>query len=237
MKDVIVSFASKGREPYNQYLLRLIDSCIEHWKGDLLIYSPDHQLTEYRGVTIHRGWPQPKGIQSFTHAEMPYQFKTALIQEAIEKGYGRVIWLDSSMELKKDLTPLLDAGMFFFENLGHPTWKYISDDAVRMLLIREQVLYHIPQVWGGAFGLDFSNANARYFFDCLKTSSVDGSFREGGSIRPGFIAHRHDQAVMSVLLNQGCPFYELIPYGQILCPPHDKTGEYGTEPYLVCRGL
>jgi hypothetical protein len=251
MKDVIVSFATKGRENYGGMLLRLIDSCIEHWNGDLLIYSPDHELSEYRGVTIHKGWPDPVGMKSYTHQEMPYQFKTALIQEAIELGYERIIWLDSSMQLKKDLTPLLDnseSGIVTFHNLGHPTWKYLSDEAE--LTLKEvgyfgfglknsegdlPELEKIEQIWGGAFMLDLTKLYAFRFFDDLKEFSTNGSFKNGGSVRPGFIAHRHDQSVMSVLLSE-YP-HDMLPYGQILCPPHDRTGEYGTDPYLVCRGL
>lgn len=248
MKDVIVSFATKGRENYNGMLLRLIDSCKEHWKGDLLVCSPDHEFSEYKGVKIHKGWPDPVGIKSYTHSEMPYQFKTALIQKAIELGYERIIWLDSSMQLKKDLTPLFDNNAFgitVFENLGHPTWKYLSDDAEMMLREKgflradshpSQKLRGIPQIWGGAFALNFTHPTgaAKEFFEVLKEFSVNGSFKNGNSKREGFIAHRHDQAVMSVLLSGSC---EMLPYGQILCPPHDRTGEYGTDPYLVCRGL
>lgn len=238
MKDVICSFSSAGRENYNGMLLRLIDSVKEHWKGDMLVYSPDHELSEYKGVTIHKGWPQPKGIKSYTHAEMPYQFKTALIQEAIERGYERIIWLDSSMQLKKDLTPLFDSptGIMGFENLGHPTWKYLSDEAHYLLKedgFKEDI-YIIPQMWGGAFALDFSKDHAKMFFDVLKKFSTNGSFLDSGSHRLNFVAHRHDQSVMSVIAYH---VIKLLPYGQILCPPHDRTGEYGTDPYLVCRGL
>lgn len=241
MKDVIVSFATKG---YHPQLLRLIDSCKQHWSGDLLIYSPDIDLNEYKGVTIHKKWPDPEGIQSFHHKDIPYQFKTALIQKAIELGYERIIWLDSSMQLKKDLTPLFDTptGVTVFENLGHPTWKYLSDDAAKLLsqeglLNNEEYykdVYNIPQIWGGAFALNFDMPMAHVFFRDLKKFSINGSFKNGGSIREGFVAHRHDQAVMSVLVRGFC---EMLPYGQILCPPHDTTGEYGTDPYLVCRGI
>lgn len=252
MKDVICSFASKGREDYRKSLLRLIDSVKEHWSGDMLVYSPDHWLDEYKCIKIRKGWPQPKGIKSLTHAEMPYQFKTALIQEALEMGYERIIWLDSSMQLKKDLTPLFDGvnGMTFFENLGHPTWKYLSDNALEILLsdgfvaskwdgsgtVIDPVSFEkIAQIWGGAFALNFQELAAPSFFRNLKEYSLNGSFKEGGSKRPGFITHRHDQAVMSVLLSDWQ--YTMLPYGQILCPPHDRTGEYGNDPYLVCRGL
>lgn len=245
MKDVICSFASKGREDYRKSLLRLIDSVKEHWHGDMLVYSPDHWLDKYKGVKIRKGWPQPKGIASLTHSEMPYQFKTALIQEALEMGYERIIWLDSSMQLKKDLTPLFDGvnGMTFFENLGHPTWKYISDCALSQLRsdgyfsvdCRHTSIKDIPQIWGGAFALNFNDHAASLFFEELKEYSINGSFKDGPSARDGFITHRHDQAVMSVLLNDWA--HTLLAYGQILCPPHDRTGEYGNDPYLICRGL
>lgn len=242
MKDVIVSFSSKGRDDYNRSLLRLIDSCLEHWKGDLLIYSPDHELSEYRGVTIHKGYPQPKGLKSYTHSEMPYQFKTCMIQLALEQGYERIIWLDSSMQLKKDLTPLfgkdsgIKEGLTTFENLGHPTWKYLNDNATRLLTNDYCMddVYAIPQIWGGAFMLNFRNNWTKEFFKTLKKYSVNGSFLDGPSARLDFIAHRHDQSVMSVLAFNRC---KMLPYGQILCPPHDRTGEYGTDPYLICRGL
>lgn len=241
-KDCIVSFASKGRELYNVMLLRLIDSAIEHWKGDMLVYSPDHTSHEYRGVTIHKGYPKPVGVKSFTHQEMPYQFKTAMIQLALEQGYERIIWLDSSMIIKKDLTPLFDSpcGVTGFENLGHPTWKYLSDNAHDILKKEgfndpiEDDIYRIPQMWGGAFALNFEYDHAGMFFDSLKKFSVNGSFLTSGSRRPDFVAHRHDQSVMSVLAHN---IIQLLPYGNILCPPHDTDGTYGTDPYLICKGL
>lgn len=160
-------------------------------------------------------------------------------------GYERIIWLDSSMQLKKDLTPLFDGynGLSFFDNLGHPTWRYINDSALEMLkndgflsnTSTFEDIIDIPQVWGGAFALDFTQGTAKEFFGDLKEYSLNGSFKNGGSTRPGFITHRHDQAVMSVLLNDW--MYTRLPYGQILCPPHDRTGEYGNDPYLICRGL
>lgn len=242
-ENVIVSFASQGREDYRKSLLRLIDSCLEHWSGDMLIYSPDHWLDEYRGVKIHKGWPDPKGIQSFTHEEMPYQFKMAMIGLALEKGYKRIIWLDSAMQMTKDILPLLlnsKTGIVTFHNLGHPLWKYISDDAIRILendrfLLRKNDIYSIDQIWGGAFMIDFSRhfENKIRLFRCLMQYSCNGSFKDGNSSREGFVAHRHDQAIMSVLLYKKC---DMLPYGTIVCPPHDTNGEYGNDFYLVSRG-
>ncbi len=232
-KDCLVSFSSNGREDYNKGLLRLLDSSIEHWKGDYLIYSTDHELDEYKGIKINKGLPAPKEIKSFSHAEMPYQFKIALIQQAKEMGYERIVWLDSSMVIKKDITDLFsDTGISVFHNLGHPLWKYMSDSALAKLGLLEAALYDIEQIWGGALFFDFRKKNAIAVFEKIKEFSVNGSFSNGGSSRLGFIAHRHDQAVMSVLVHGKCDMY---PYGTIVCPPHDLTLEYGSDFYLTCR--
>lgn len=240
-ENVIVSFSSKGREDYNKSILRLIDSCVEHWKGDMLIYSPDHELSEYRGVTIHKGWPKPKGVQSFTHEEMPYQFKTAMIQLALEMGYKRIIWLDSSMQLAKDPLPLLlnsRTGIVTFHNLGHPTWKYLSDEAYSLL--RERQFFYsdfvkvedVQQIWGGAFMIDITSDYyyVPSFLEWLKEFSINGAFKDGDSQIPGFIAHRHDQAVMSVLLHEKC---DMLPYGKIVSRAHANSGEYGNDYYII----
>lgn len=234
MKTCLVSFSSKGREDYNAKLLRLLDSAHRHWQGDYLIYSPDSATVIHNSVYINQGYPKPGQLHSFTHAEMPYQFKIALIQEAIERGYQRVVWLDSSMIIQKDLTPLFDekTGITVFHNLGHPLKNYISDHACKLLKLKEDKLETIEQIWGGALFFDFTKHTARKVFQKIKEFSVNGSFKDGTSTRPGFVAHRHDQAVMSVLVNGKC---KMLPYGKIKCPPHDTTGEYGNDCYLVCK--
>lgn len=233
-KPCLVSFSSTGRENYNQKLLRLIDSAQQHWQGDYLIYSPDHWLNEYKGVTIHKGLPQPKLVASLPHSEMPYQFKVALIQQAFEMGYKKIAWLDSSMIIQKDLSPLFETptGITVFYNLGHPLKNYISDNACKLLKVSEKKLETIPQIWGGALFFNFEKKNARDVFEKIKQFSLSGAFKDGTSTRPGFKAHRHDQAVISVLVHQKC---NMLPYGKIVCPPHHTTGEYGNDYYLICK--
>ena len=232
MKTCLVSFSSKGREDYNQKLLRLIDSAKEHWQGDYLIYSLDHELSEYKGVKINPGYPRPSLFKCFTHGEVPYLFKIAIIVEAFEKGYRKIVWLDSSMILQKDITPLFETktGITVFENLGHPLYKYISDDACKVLKVSEKKLLTIPQIWGGALFFNFEKNNTYKVFKKIYLSAR--AFIDGTSNRAGFIAHRHDQAVMSVLMHGKC---NMLPYGKIKCPPHDVTGEFGNDVYLICK--
>lgn len=234
MKDVLVSFSSRGREDYNAKVLRMLDSAREHWHGAVRVYSPDHTLTDYRGFEIVKGLPMPYGFPSYPHTEMPYQFKIALIEQMRQRGWQRIVWLDSGMIIQKDLTPLFDAetGITVFHNLGHALYKYISDDACKLLGVTEEEVRGIEQIWGGALFFDFSKKNAVEVFEKIKEHSINGAFKDGGSTREGFIAHRHDQAVMSVLVHGKC---KMLPYGKIKCPPHDTNGEYGDDCYLVSK--
>ena len=237
-KDVLVSFSSKGREDYNQRLLRLMDSAKIHWKGDMLVYSPDHPLPAYNDWPIHRAWPDSQALPALTHEQMPYYFKYALIQHARELGYERIVWLDTSMLLLQDITPLFEGpGVTVFDNLGHPLYKYISDDAWE--LVRRHVTYNanelpvfdnIPQIWGGAQFWDFTKPLAVEIWSEVMAFAANGSFKDGPSRRPHFIAHRHDQAVLSVLLHNRC---RLLPYGYIKTREHIHSHEYGNNPYIL----
>ena len=239
MKDsIIISFASKGREDYNKGLLRLMDSVKEHWDGDYAFYSFDGNTNLHNGMDIHccNGiMPQPKAFECKTHQEVPYQFKFGLIQIAREQGYKKVFWLDSSLVLHKNPLPLLEQGIMAFHNLGHPLWKYISDQAVDNLSCWNY-LYEIQQTWGGAIGFDFGTERICHIFDRIVRQSLVGSFNEGGSQREGVIAHRHDQAVMSVLFHQHS--INLHPYGKIVTHPHYMPPyEYGEDFYIIHKPI
>ena len=222
MKTLIISYASKGREDYHKGLKRLIDSC----KGyELRMYSPDMVEREYNGVEILTPNVTP-------HSEVPYKFKLDLIQQAVKDGYESIVWLDSSLQVVRNLDELFNntAG-FCFHNLGHPLKNYISDLAVDNLIMSDIELKTTPQIWGGAFGLDFSNPDAHKILRVLIRQSEIGSFNDGSSTREGFIAHRHDQAVMSVIFNRFK--VKMYDYGYITTASHCfEPYEFGNHSYI-----
>jgi hypothetical protein len=223
MKTLLISYASKGREDYHKGLLRLIDSALL-FDLDIRVYSPDMAIDSYKGVPILRDSVTP-------HSEVPYKFKFELIRKAVNDGYKRIVWLDSSLIIKKDLNELFIGAGFCFDNLGHPLCKYISDKSQSNLWLSDSDLLEIPQVWGGAFGLNFNyDISYKVLEDIIKQSEL-GSFNEGTSARHGFVAHRHDQAVMSVLFNRhGIKMYD---YGFITTASHCfEPYEYGNHAYI-----
>lgn len=245
MKDkCLVSVASLGRENYNQAQLKLIRSAVEAgWDGDYLMRSVDGYCDEYLGVKIEQGsWPltQRHGV-SWQHADNPYQFKPFAILEAIERGYKKVLWCDSTIRMVKNPTKLFDVaaerGIVVFDNLGFPLKNWLSDQAQKSLCIPDNDLENMAQIMACCILFDFNVTNTNKILNMWIEGSLDGSFQRGESLRPGYRGSRHDQSYLSGLLqrmNFGLPF---IPYGTLVYPPHDTNGEYGNDFYFVNRGV
>lgn len=209
MKDLIISLAADGRERYSQKVLKLEESIKDNWKGD---------------VRIYKSFPSWCTL----HSMVPYKFKYDLIERAKDEGYKRIYWLDSTMRLikGKNIVHLLDQskhGIVAFDNLGHPLKNYINDTAIKNLNISE--LDGVKQTWGGCVFWDFSKEMARLLFNSVMMQAMIGSFNEDDTAtitldRDEFIAHRHDQAVLSWLFHSaGIP---LLDYG-IIAAKKDVT--------------
>lgn len=193
-RTCLISLAIDGREKYTEKLSGL-EASLHNWPYDTRLYKsyPDYCTP---------------------HNVIPYRFKFDLIRQARNDGYNRVVWLDSSIRLLQDPVELFgEHGIIAFDNLGHPLAKYISDLAVKNLSITEAQLKDIPQTWGGAIGFDFTRDKACQIFEDICAQATMGSFEDGGSKRKDFVAHRHDQAVMSGIFWKH--EYELLPYGTI----------------------
>lgn len=168
------------------------------------------------------------------HTTTPYLFKFDLIQKAVNLGFKKIMWADSTMRLLKDPFELLEQskkGIVAFENIGHLAHRYLSDKAtwnLRKYWKDEDELYEVKQMWGGCFLLDFTKPYAEKFLKEMFEQAAQGSFDEGNSDRSSFVAHRHDQVTGSYILN----FYKipLLEYGIIAATNHvtNKTYiEYG----------
>jgi hypothetical protein len=246
----IISYASSGRENYNKAQLNMIRSCKNAgWDGDYLIRSLDGYVDEYLGVKIHQGKPVSRvygnkemSYQCYNHNEVPYQFKPYLIAEALELGYRKIIWCDSTVRMVKDPMTLFrnhksDYGVIGFDNLGHPLHQYLHDYALERLEISEEDLPNVKQIMACVMLFDFTRPGTfRIFEEWMKMSHDGVSFQNYGSKREAFKVHRHDQACMSGLLHKyGVP---LLPYGRLVYPPHDQEPfDFGTDIYFVNKGV
>lgn len=219
-KKIIVSYASKGRADYNIGQQKLYESILQHWDGDYWLHSKERD-----GIL-----PDSLLFKHREHNDVPYFFKFTMIQLAKEKGYTEIYWLDSSLVLHKDITGLASPIMAF-DNLGHPLSKYISDQAVANLNCNTY-LSDIKQIWGGAIGFNFEHPITLVIYKEILEQVELGTFNEGTSNRKDFVAHRHDQSVMSVLFHDHK--IHLLPYGNIVIKAHSLPPyEYGKDFYII----
>lgn len=194
-KDLIVSLGVDGREKYSKLMTGLIKSVEDSdWHGDVRIYNK---------------WP----VWVTPHSQVPYKFKYDIIRRALWDGYTRIYWLDSVMRLVpgKNISDLLftSKGIVAFHNEGHDLGPYINDTAINGMPVKNPD--KIKQCWGGALFFDFSLDATHYIFSQIDINSR--YFKDDATVREGFIAHRHDQAIVSVILNQSR--IPLLPYGVI----------------------
>lgn len=241
---IIVSFASAGRENYNKAQLRLIRSCVQAgWKGTYLMRSLDGFVDKYDGVDISTGsYPvtQMYGVCP-DHAGVPFGFKPAIILEALEKGFKKIIWCDSTIVMARDIAGLLryaeKHGIAAFDNLGYPLLNWMSDYQQERLGISNEDLWVAKQIMACCIVFDFTNPITQVIFDKWIEASRDGvSFQNYGSQRRGFVATRHDQSFLSGLLHM----YKipLLKYGNLVYEPHDKEPfEYGDKFYFINKGI
>jgi len=84
---------------------------------------------------------------------------------------------------------------------------------------------------------DITNEVGHRCFEKWLEASRDGvSFQNGYvSERKGFIHTRHDQSALSAIL--AVEGVDILPYGGLCYPPHDKTKEHGENIYFINKGL
>ena len=207
MKPLIISLAINGRDNYIEKQKKLIETL--HLAGDCDTWI----LNEY-----------PKGVTP--HEIIPYKFKYDLIKKAFNEGYRLVWWLDSTMRLIKNPFELLEIsedGIVAFDNIGHPTYKYITDKAAENLNC-ESYVHNVKNTWGGALGFNFNKKGVMEILDKILHQSEIGSFDNGASVRDGFIAARHDQSVNSVLFHYHG--IHVLDYGFIAAKKHLNENTY-----------
>ncbi len=148
-----------------------------------------------------------------THQDVPYAFKSFAIAKAVELGHTTILWADASIVPIKPLEPLwqlIETQGYWIANNGWNTGQWCCDSALGPLGITREEAFGIPHPVATSFGLDFRHEIAREFFRQWFDFAKDGrAFRgpwrndEGQASRdPRVMGHRHDQAVMGVIVHR-----------------------------------
>jgi hypothetical protein len=213
-KQCIVNFACNGRENYIKGSERMVKSAIDSGLSDtdFLLYLPEVEQSNViktvnnNEVFIFNRFPQSAEFGVCPqHKDAPYAFKSYAIQEAIDKGYERIMWLDSSIVITRNINHYLklleEVGVILFDNPGCPEATWTSDECLEIMGCSNDLAKTFFQIDAAIMLFDFTTKKANEFFNeyfkycreskCLQDYKV--------SCREEFRAHRHDQAVGSYI--------------------------------------
>lgn len=139
-----------------------------------------------------------------------YNFKVFAFQEAIKKGYRKILWCDSSLYAIKDPMPVFDYiadhGIFFFKS-GYPLSATATDAMLDAMSEKREDLVEVPEFATGCVGIDMDHPKGDAFFDAWKMFMRMGLFggnrihEEKDSKHPLFKFSRQDQSAASMVLH------------------------------------
>jgi hypothetical protein len=159
-------------------------------------------------------WDNTYPAGSPTIEEAPFAFKPFCFQEAQTRGYNLVLWVDSSIKIKRPIDPLFklikeEGYLIFREN--HTVGEFCKDDALAPLGITREESFSMMCCWACVVGMDLDNKCSSEFLAQWKTLASDGltfpgpkwsgikGWRRTASIDPRVKGHRHDQTAASVV--------------------------------------
>jgi hypothetical protein len=91
-------------------------------------------------------------------------------------------------------------------NSGFNCSNYCNDRSLKYFGVTRDQAEDIDMISSGCFAIDLDNPKGKNIYDKLLQSAVDNIFDNGtGSKDPRYIAHRHDQSALSIILHKlGC---------------------------------
>lgn len=144
-------------------------------------------------------------IDSPNHIENPYAFKLYAIDEAINKGYTHILWLDASFWAVRNPAEMFDyineRGWHLFRT-GYNLAQSCNDRILEYAGINRDKAETITEWATGCIGLNFENQQTVDLYNRWKQYMNDGMFRgsrlhDNQSSDQRFLFHRQDQSGFS----------------------------------------
>lgn len=221
IKACIINAAIGGWYPQGQK--RLVRSLVHHgFNWEILTWDK---------------WPNNNFDKSCN-----YNVKAAAFEEAIEKGFTHILWLDCSVWAIKDPNPIFDIinhdGYYFWSN-GYNCAQECSDKCLEYFGVSRDLAETWKVASTSMFGLNITNPVGMEFVHRFIQSARDGvfsgsRFHDGQSSDPRFLHHRQDQSAASIILNQlGCKIHTPGEFSWY----YNEQGPIPEEVIFVMRGM
>lgn len=184
-----------------------------YWKGqERLIKSLNLHGYAHDILTWTEEWPNDNYDKS-----CPYNVKASAFEEAINKGYEIIIWLDCSVWAINNPYSLLDvvnAEGYYFWSSGYNCAQVCSDNCLNYFGVDRDLAESFGDCSTSMFGVNMSNPQGKEFIERWIKAAKDGAFlgsreHDNQSQDHRFKFHRQDQAVASVIIGQmGLKIYQ-----------------------------
>lgn len=173
---------------------RLAASLIAHgFKGDQLIWKDK--------------WP---GAIMGLDQSCIYNCKADAFKHALNAGYDRIIWGDSSIYAVRPLDRFLatvDEKGYWIGQSGYNAAQTASDAQLQYFGVSRDWAAQVPDCATGIFGVNMGSPEGRAFIETWIQAAKDGAFKgsrhhDRQSIDPRFCFCRQDQSAASLILGK-----------------------------------
>ena len=188
-KAVIISAGIGGW--YSQGVERLERSLnFEGWAGGIITWKDEYPEKSHR------------------HEDFPYYMKIAAFEEALNKGYTHILWVDSSFWAVKNPMKMFDLineqGYYFFSS-GYNLAQSVNDTALAHVGMSRDEAENINEWASGCVGINFNNDEGKMLYDKWK-EFMDAGLSKGSRLHDNqssdkrFLFHRQDQSCLSLAI-------------------------------------
>jgi hypothetical protein len=177
-------------------------------------------------------WPN-----SYYDQNNPYHIKASAIEEALQRKYSHILWLDCSVWALKDPNPIFDIineqGYYLWKS-GYNCAQVCSDACLNYFQVSREEAEKMPDCSSSMLGFNTENPIGKEFIRIWLQSAHDGVWNgsrlhDNQSSDPRFLFHRQDQSAASIIANKlGMKMHD--PGLSHYYPPTEKT-------ILTMRGI
>ncbi len=173
-----------------------MDKCIinvstkKYWKGQRRLKSTLQGNTDADLLFFKH----EEQVGALSHHESMYGFKPMAFKKAYDLGYRKILWLDASMLVIKDLNPIFEAiekDGYFFQDSGWMNDRWTTEKAKSYFGTDQGKM-----ISSGVLGLNLDNPVASDFLYLWIGAMNDGLFN--GSHE----TYRHDQSAASLIIEK-----------------------------------
>jgi len=222
--NAVVTYAEDGRDCYTAGIPRLSRTLRRH-ASTLPLFAVAPRLG--RRIDGRENLAHADDFLACpSHRAVPYGFKPFLIRALAARGCTTVLWCDVSVVIRRDPGPVFqiarERGIAVFDNPGCAQNVWTSDDALAAMGCPTDEAAQFMQIMGCVVAVCVEHPLGRKILEEWSALAEDGVtfLGAGGSTRPAFRAHRHDQSALSWLVRK----YGVtpVPYGTVYYPPKSE---------------